>query len=304
MSLAGVSHPAAAKIHAVAAADGYRLHARVWTPQGSPRARILLLHGIISHAGWYQLSCQRLAQAGVETHFLDRRGSGLNAAARGDVEEFETWLADVEHYAAQLPGDVPRLLAGISWGGKLAAAVARHRGELFNGLVLITPGVAALTRANSLERFALHCAGRLGFGQQRVAIPLQDAALFTDVPGWQQYIRTDPLTLRQITIRFALADLALERYASEAAEQIHLPTLTLLAGRDRIIDNLGVRRFHERLAAADKRLIEYPEAPHTLEFEPDPEPYLSELADWTERLIIQHDIQHIIQHDRPKTGGL
>ena len=272
-------------IQAVTMPDGYRLHARVWTPDEPPRGRILCLHGIISHAGWYELSCRHLASAGYEVHFVDRRGSGLNPQRRGDVDRFETWLADVEHYASQLPGDAPRLLAGISWGGKLAAAIARHRSELFAGVALITPGVAAQTKASLLQRRALRWAGRLRLDERRVTIPLQDPALFTSVPTWQQYIATDPLTLRQITIRFALADLALDRYVADAAPQIRTPTLVMLAGRDRIIDNPGVRRFFEQIAAADKHLIEYPTAAHTLEYEPDPQPYLRDLTNWADQIV-------------------
>jgi alpha-beta hydrolase superfamily lysophospholipase len=270
----------AADIHVVQAADGYRLHSRVWPTVDGPRARVVLLHGIISHANWYEASCRHLAGSGYEVHFLDRRGSGLNSADRGDANNFETWLTDVEDYAAQLPGHAPRILAGISWGGKLAAAIAKHRSAPFAGLALITPGIAAQTKASLLQRRALRWADRLGLSHRRVTIPLQDPALFTAVPAWQEYIAADPLTLRQITIRFALADLALDNYVAGAAPHITLPTLLMLAGQDRIIDNPGVQQFFGQLAAADKKQIEYSTAAHTLEFEPDPQPYFSDLTDW------------------------
>src|SRR5688500_158432 len=95
--------------------DGYRCAVRIWKAD-APLARAVLLHGIVSHGGWYSASCRRLAEAGIEVHFLDRRGSGLNAAGRGDVDRYETWLDDVEGYLAGLPADSPRLLLGISWG--------------------------------------------------------------------------------------------------------------------------------------------------------------------------------------------
>jgi acylglycerol lipase len=269
----------APRIDHFASADGYRCAVRVWEA-AQPVARIVCLHGIISHAGWYSLSCRHLARAGFEVHFLDRRGSGLNAATRGDVDAYQTWLADVEDYLASLPGQLPRILLGISWGGKLAAAVARHRPQAVDALGLLCPGLFAQKGANRLQRLALFVAGRLRLGARRVTIPLQDPALFTGSANWQAYIASDPLTLRKITIRFALADLQLTRYATQAPQQIQVPTLLMLARRDRIIDNRRVADFLNRLGSRDKTVIEYPQATHTLEFEPDPSQFLADLTEW------------------------
>src|SRR6476619_6047500 len=96
--------------------DGYRFFVRVWdaAPSGdgaadalatgttriakTPSARVFFLHGIISHGGWYETTCARIAAAGFEVHFLDRRGAGLNARARGDVDSCQTWIRDVADY--------------------------------------------------------------------------------------------------------------------------------------------------------------------------------------------------------------
>ncbi len=50
-----------------------------------PRGELVFIHGIQSHAGWYEYSCTRFSQAGYRVSFLDRRGAGMNAAARGDA---------------------------------------------------------------------------------------------------------------------------------------------------------------------------------------------------------------------------
>ena len=84
------------------ARDGRRLAVRVWNGIEPPRARVVLLHGITSHGGWYNRSCQHLNDCGFEVHFLDRRGSGLNAEGRGDVDRHATWLDDVTTYLEQI----------------------------------------------------------------------------------------------------------------------------------------------------------------------------------------------------------
>jgi len=266
------------------AADGYRFAVRVWDRPGVPPGRVVVIHGIISHGGWYLSSCRHLAEHGFEVHALDRRGSGVNMAARGDAGTCETWLTDVEDYLASLPSDVPTVLAGISWGGKLVAALARRPLLDLAGIAMICPGLFACQQANRLQRTLLRAAGAAGLSGLRVAIPLRDPALFTATPHWRDYIRDDPLTLRRITIRFALADLQLNGYARGAPEDIRAPALLMLAGRERIVDNRRTRDFFHCIRSPDKTELEYATAGHTLEFETDPSRYLWDLRDWIVRV--------------------
>lgn len=272
-----------ASITRFTASDGYAFAVRLW-PCPQPMARMVFVHGIISHSGWYPGSCRFLAERGFEVHFLDRRGSGLNLQDRGDVRAYDVWLSDVEEYLEHLPSDVPRMLLGISWGGTLTAAVARHRPELLAGIGLLCPGLFSHQAANAAQRAAIRLAYRAGLRNLRVNIPLQDPALFTESAIHRQYIGADPLTLRQITLRFAWANLHLTQYATEAPHQIRVPTLLMLAGRDPITDNPRTRAFVERIASDDKTIVEYPAASHTLEYEPAPEAYYADLAAWGRRL--------------------
>jgi acylglycerol lipase len=56
--------------------------------------------------------------------------------------------------------------------------------------------------------------------------------------------------------------------------------LLMLAGRDRIIDNARTRAYVGSFASADRTIVEYSNAHHTLEFEPDPSPVFADLAGW------------------------
>jgi alpha-beta hydrolase superfamily lysophospholipase len=295
------------------AADGRRLAARVWErseeggarservpldPRSSiltPRVRVVFLHGIISHSGWYSRSCRHLANAGFEVHFLDRRGSGLNPQDCGDVDRYETWLSDVEVYlehicrehgvgstANSLPSALCPLpvLCGISWGAKVAVAVARRRPDLLQGLALICPGIYAYQQPGLLKRALLSLPLPPRMLRRRVKIPLADPYLFTDTPPWVSYVAEDPLSIREITLRFAREDLKLTRLARESTSFTTLDLLLVLSGRDRIVDNRQTRAYFDRVTGRSKRLIEYAGAAHTLEFEDDPQPYLDDLTEW------------------------
>lgn len=272
------------QIETYRAADGHPLPVRRFGPTKGCRAHVVFLHGIISHGGWYTRGCNHLAGAGFDVHFLDRRGSGLDPTNRGDVNRWETWLSDVEIYLEQLRGTGPIVVGGISWGGKLAPALARHRPDLIAGIALICPGIYARQQPGLLKTAGLVATGMLGIDERRIKIPLQEAELFTDTPQWQQYIRHDPLTLREITLRFARADRLLTQHVRKSGPWIHTRALLMLAGREGIVDNRRTRQFFNTLAARDKTMIDYPNAAHTLEFEPDPVPYFNDLAAWVSKI--------------------
>ncbi len=262
------------------AADGHRLAVRVWEADKSPTGRVVFLHGITSHGGWYHRSCEHLAGAGFEVHFLDRRGSGLNAENAGHVENWEAWIDDVAAYLERIHGELPVVLCGISWGGKLAVAVARRHPGLVQGLALVCPGLYSPHEPGFVKRLALRLPTPSRMQHRRVKIPLRRPALFTDSPAWREFIGRDPLTLREVTWNFAREDRRLTRYARQSGPFIHTPLLMMLAGRDRIVDNRRTVAFFRRTAAVKRTLIEYPNAAHTLEFEADPVAYFEDLAEW------------------------
>lgn len=289
MTLTKQSAPAVqADIRRFEASDGYRFHYRHWPAAGgSLRGYVVAVHGIQSHSGWYEYSSRRLAEAGYEVSFLDRRGSGLNELNRGDaphedrlINDVVQFLASVQYHRNREARSAPVVLLGVSWGGKLAAVTCAKRPELVDGLALLYPGLIARVRPRWYQRIQLEAARLLGIRNRLVPIPLDDPRQFTGQPTWQQFIRDDPLALHEVTVRFLLANQNLDRLAAESPQQVRCPLLMMLSGKDRIIDNPRTRLLFERFAAANRKLIEYPEAAHTLEFEPNRERWISDLINW------------------------
>jgi alpha-beta hydrolase superfamily lysophospholipase len=276
-----MSEPAGWTQETFTAGDGYVWRYRRYAPAGAPRGHVVCLHGIQSHAGWYEHSCTRLAEAGYAVSFLDRRGSGANSEARGDAPSFRRLLDDIAEFlrADPLPG--PRFLVAVSWGGKLAAALQRRRPNLVSALALLCPGFCPQVRPGLGQRLAI-LGARLVRPARLFPIPLSDPELFTQTPRWLEFLRTDPLALHQATARFLVESVRLDMYLRWVPRYVTVPTLLLLAGRDRIIDNARTRDYVRRFAGPVE-VIEYPEAHHTLEFEPDPEVFLSDLIGWLDR---------------------
>jgi alpha-beta hydrolase superfamily lysophospholipase len=286
------------------AGDGYRWRYRRYASEGA-RAEIVFIHGIQSHGGWYQHSCNELARAGFNVYFLDRRGSGLNPQGRGDSPGgFRRLLDDLAEFLTHLTklgppltlsgtgplanatGEVrrPIFLAAISWGGKLAVALERRHPGLVDGLALICPGFFAKVRPTLTERLLI-ILNRLFRPRKLFQVPLSDPELFTTSPDWQRFLREDPQRLTQATARLLVESVRLDGYLRFVPKYVHVPVLLLLAEQDRIIHNGKTRTFVDRFATPDRQIIEYPGAHHTLEFEPEPGKFIMDLRTWFERQI-------------------
>jgi alpha-beta hydrolase superfamily lysophospholipase len=261
------------------ASDGYRFRYRRFPAVGPPRGRVVALHGIQSHGGWYTASCRYLAQAGFTVEFLDRRGSGLNDQARGDTPGFRRLLKDIAEF---LGTSEPAFLMAISWGGKLGVALEHRHPGITRGLVLLTPGICPRIRPPARVRLGI-LFSRLWAPRRLFPIPLDDPALFTANSARQAFIRDDPLSLRTATSRFLVSSVHLDIVLKRAAKHVRVPVLLMLAGLDRIIDNDRTRAYLDRFASSDRQVIEYPEMHHTLEFEPDPTPVFADLYNWLDQ---------------------
>lgn len=272
------------------ASDGYLLQYRHWAADlPVPRAVVVALHGIQSHSGWYAYSSRRLAEAGFDVYFLDRRGSGLNSAARGHaihedrlIHDVTQFLTEIRARLAGLAEACPVVLMGVSWGGRLATAVTIRRPDLVDALALLYPGLVPRAQPTWWDALRLRWAQAIGWGGVKLPIPLNEPELFTSSPQWQEFMRRDELALRQVTIDFLLANLRLTRLIWDQSPQITCPVLEMLAGRDEIIDNVGTWECFDRMASTQRTFIEYPEARHTLEFEPNPNQFIDDLLAWLE----------------------
>lgn len=244
---------------------------------------VLMLHGIQSHPGWFVGSADALAGAGHPVYQLQRRGSGANAKDRGHASSPQELLSDLDvaiHHVLTRTG-APRLhLVGISWGGKYAACYAmdRRRAGHLCGLTLVTPGIVPQVDVSVGTKLAIGLSCLLA-PRKYFPIPLNDTSLFTDNPAMRDYLGMDVHRLQTATASFLLTSYKMDKMLAAAPEgALSLPVTLFLARRDRIIDNAATRRRVQELAGPTLRVIEM-DAAHTIEFEPDPEPYFAALVE-------------------------
>ena len=101
-------------------AKGMKIFVRSWAPQSSPRAVIVVCHGVNSHGGQYVWAAEQFAAAGFAVFALDLRGRGRSDGERFYVEDVADYVSDVANTIAlakaRHPG-MPVYLLGHSAGG-------------------------------------------------------------------------------------------------------------------------------------------------------------------------------------------
>ncbi len=261
--------------------DGYLAKAR-WWPGRSGVGRVLYLHGIQSHGGWFERSASSLAQAGFSVLLPDRRGSGLNEPDRGHADSPGQLVGDLDSaadYLNQQAGAGPIHLVGVSWGGKLAVAYARRRPRRVASLTLVAPGLFSLADLTIGQKLQVALAA-VARRRRRFAIPLNNPQLFTGQSAAREFIARDPLRLLEATASFLkvsrVLDFVTRRWRGRHFDR---PVHCFLAEHDAIIDNQATRAFIRRLRRPGGQIVEYAGASHTLEFEPATCPYVVDLAE-------------------------
>ncbi len=269
------------------ASDGYPFHVGLWPAAPPIQGRVVVLHGVQSHSGWYHSLGRSLAAAGYQASFPDRRGSGPNLRDRGHAPSGRRLVRDIAEWLRSLRDEQPSLpivLAGISWGAKIVLIAAARHPELVDGIALICPGL--LPRVGVSRKEKLQIAWAVVTNRRKLfPIPLSDPALFTANAEAQAFIAGDPHSLRQGTAGLLAASFLIDRRVQRVPSRVRQPALLMLAGQDRIVDNRRTLAYFQKLATADRQVIEYPDGHHTLEFDPDPTRYARDLIGWIERHV-------------------
>jgi alpha-beta hydrolase superfamily lysophospholipase len=258
---------------------GYVTHRRI------AETALVYLHGIESHAAWFDEAADRLADRGYDVYCLDRRGSGINRENRGftsgHVDSYETLLADIRTFVEPLRAQYESLfLVGLSWGGKLALSYGLTHPEDCDGLVLITPGLRSLVDVDAGTKLYILAASGLD-PTGMVGVPIEPE-MFTTTPTFLDKIKRDPLKLHYASTSFFMQSHALDWFIDRNMASNELPILLFLAGQDRIIDNEAVVSVLEHGAQDTLDVIDYEDQTHSIQFDA-PQRLVDDMVEWLER---------------------
>lgn len=263
------------------AADGLKLHETLWSIESSPKAIVVLVHGITDHGGRHADFAARLNQQGYAVCAIDLRGHGKSQGARIWVESFDQYLADLDLLTRRVLErytDRPVFLLGHSMGGAIVALFAERYRPAVAGIILVAPALGVSDRVFPLLRRLAPLASRL---LPRLRIVRLGGSGLSRNPEVVEQFRVDPLVFHgRIPVRTGNEVLQIGRRIAEAAGDFHLPLLILHGTADSVTDPAASQRFVEQAASADKKLILYEGLYHDLFREPEKDQVYGDLLAW------------------------
>ena len=269
---------------------GLRIFTRHW-PASSPKASIVICHGVNSHGGQYFRAAENFAERGFPVTALDLRGRGKSDGERFYVESVGDYVSDlsqtIEQARARHP-ELPLFLLGHSAGGVTAASYALDYQDRIDGL--ICESFAFRVFAPEIALAALKGASHIAPHLHVLKLKMED---FSRDPDWVAHLLADPLTKDEVQPVQTVAALtrAGDRLEREFG-RITLPVLILHGTSDKVTRPDGSQTFFDNAGSTDKQLILYDGYAHDLLNDVGQERVMEDIIGWIEARL--HPVQEMI----------
>jgi alpha-beta hydrolase superfamily lysophospholipase len=259
------------------------LYYQAWFPRESPRAAVVLIHGMGGHAGLLGNVIDHLVRQELAVFTWDLRGHGLSSGQRGFILDWAEFRSDLDTILQfvhiQLP-DSPRFLVGHSLGSIIALDYVLHAPDAVQGVVAISPPLGQI----ELSPLKLRLATLLSKIWPRFSL---NSGVDPDVgsrdPAVNAAYCQDPLRHTRGTARLATEFFKTVAWVKEHAGDLQTPLLILHGGCDRFVLPEGGRTFFEQVRFADKEYLEYPDAYHELQNDLNYGQVLNDMTTWINR---------------------
>ena len=260
--------------------DGTTLNLVQWSPDGSPRADILLVHGLAEHMGRYDHVAQALTAAGYQVTGVELRGHGGSGGKRGHVDEWRQYVDDFR--AASYKIGRSHYVVAHSMGTLVTLdALRKPIGPDILGVCLSNPLVGVAVKAPAVKIWAAGLLSKL-WPTVSLANEVDANLLSRDMSVVKKY-QDDPQVYSTITPRWYTEMMgAIDRVFADAGRGT-VPLLMLIGEGDRITSVDASRDFFQRYGGADKDLISYPGLYHEVFNEPEKDQVFQDVVEWLKR---------------------
>ena len=267
---------------------GGRIFTRHWEPDGTPRASLVICHGVNSHGGQYLRAGEDFSAKGFAVTALDLRGRGKSEGERFYVDSIDAYVSDLSQtieLARSHHPDLPVYLLGHSAGGVTSVTYALDFQDRIAGL--ICESFAFRVYAPDFALKLLEGASHIAPHAHVLKLKMED---FSRDPEWVAQLNADPLTLNEVQPVSTVAAFARagERFEREFG-RITLPLLILHGTADKATRPDGSQEFFDQAGSTDKTLKLYDGYYHDLLNDLGREAVMADILGWIDARLPQSE---------------
>jgi len=252
----------------------------------SPRAVLLLVHGLNAHSARWEFLSRFFLQHGISSYAIELRGYGQAKADEANPALFKTYSRDIKSLYGIIREENPDkkvFLVGESMGAVISFLLAADEPGLFAGLIAISPALKSalkLTFPDYLDIFLplIYNPNKLN------KLPFDHTACTRD-PDYLKVIEEEHAETPLATSRLLFDIVVGQLRCRFLKDKIKAPLLFLIAGKDTIMVPEAGKNFFKALKLKDKTLIEYPEMYHAISIELGREKAFDDILKWLEKRI-------------------
>lgn len=263
-------------------AGGFSIHWQAWLPKETPKACVVIAHGLGEHGGRYERVGKFLVKRGYAAYAIDHRGHGKSDGRRALVDSFDRAVADMDQLVDIVRADWPDLrhfLLGHSMGGALSLSYSLSHQKKLDGLLLSGPAVAldgasgATLMISKILSALLPSLGLFGVNPSLVSRDPSEAEAYD----------ADPLNFHGKVPARTLGEII--KFVGELPsrlKEIKLPLLIMHGTDDKLAGIAGSEMVIQGVKSKDKTFKRYEGLYHEIfnEFPDDREHVFADMGDW------------------------
>lgn len=262
--------------------DGLKLYLQAWLPD-TPKASLLLVHGLGEHSGRYGAIVSKLNDLGVAVFTFDGRGHGKSSPGKPTAyfDSYLDYLQDIDVLFGKaknyLPGK-PAFLYGHSMGGGLVAAYVLKYQPKASGVILSSP---AIKEAEGTSPILIALSGLINRISPKLKVLKLDIAGVSRIPEEVEKYKSDPLVYQEsIPTRTGYEIYQMMQFIQKNAGDFALPFLLIHGDADRLTNPQGSAYLFEKAKSSDKTLKVFPGGFHELINDSDRVEVMQVMSDW------------------------
>ena len=241
----------------------FRMFVQSWSPAGSPRAVLAIVHGIGEHSDRYASLVNHLVEQRISVFAFDLRGHGRSPGKRGHIGSWGEYRDDtgafLDYVGSRVP-DCSLFLYGHSMGALIALDYVLEHPNSVPGLITsgipLQPVGAAKPHLIAIARVLSRIVPSFS-----ISLGLDPSGISSDPAVVKAYI-DDPLVHTKVSMRWGTEILkTIDRTRSRLSE-VRLPLLVLHGAADPINSPAGSDELYEAAESADKTVRKYPDTRH------------------------------------------